>query len=59
MNNTTLYDNLKYYYDNLVNTDITFNDLGISGEDFENEAREILMNNIQNIASERLENNNL
>lgn len=59
MNNTTLYDNLKYYYDNLVNTDITFDDLGISGEDFENEAREILMNNIQNIASERLENNNL
>lgn len=59
MNNTTLYDNLKYYYDKLVNTDITFDDLGISGEDFENEAREILMNNIQNIASERLENNNL
>ena len=55
----TLYDNLKYYYDKLVDTNITFDDLGISGEDFENEAREILMNNIQNIASERLENNNL
>ena len=59
MNDTTLYDNLKYYYDKLIDTDITFDDLGISGEDFENEAREILMNNIQNIASERLENNNL
>lgn len=59
MNDITLYDNLKFYYDKLVNTDITFDDLGISGEDFENEAREILMNNIQNIASERLENNNL
>lgn len=59
MNDMTLYDNLKFYYDKLVNTDITFDDLGISGEDFENEAREILMNNIQNIASERLENNNL
>ena len=59
MNDITLYDYLKFYYDKLVNTDITFDDLGISGEDFENEAREILMNNIQNIASERLENNTL
>lgn len=55
--NDTLYDNLKFYYDKFVNTDITFDDFGIDGEDFESEAKEVLMKNIQDIASEKLENN--
>ena len=56
--NDVLFNNLNRYYSKLVDTNITLDNFGINGEDFETEAKEILMNNIQNIASERLENNN-
>ena len=56
--NDVLFNNLNRYYSKLVDTNITLDNFGINGEDFETEAKEILMNNIQNIASKRLENNN-
>lgn len=56
-NNDALFNNLNHYYSKLVNTNVTLDDFGINGEDFESEAKEILINNIQNVASERLENN--
>lgn len=54
--NETLYDNLKSYFDNYVDTDVTIDSLGMDSEMFKDEARELIMSRIHDLASERLEN---
>ena len=54
--NENLFDNLKFHFDKLVDTNVTLDTLGIDAEAFKAEARDIIMSRIQDLASERLEN---
>lgn len=51
------YDNLKAHLDTLVNTNATLDLLGINTDEFMDEARDIILQRVHNIAAERLENN--
>lgn len=51
------YNNLKSVLDNLVKRDLTLDSLGINSDDFVAQAREEILQRVQDIASERLENN--
>lgn len=55
--NESLFDNLKMHFDKLVNTDVTLDSIGIDTNDFKDEARQIIMSRVQDMAAERLENN--
>lgn len=54
---SNLYDHLKGFFDGMVNTDVSLDSLGIDSEAFRDEAREIILQRVQDMASERLENN--
>jgi hypothetical protein len=54
--NESLFDNLKFHFDKLVDTNVTLDTLGINVDAFKDEARDILMSKIHDMASERLEN---
>lgn len=51
------YETLRGTLDNLVRRDTTLHSLGMNGADFIEQAREEILQRVQNIASERLENN--
>ena len=55
--NETLYDNLKMHFDKLVNTNVSLDTLGINSDSFKEEAKDIIMSRIYDMAAERLENN--
>ena len=51
------YDNLKGYLDKVVNTNVTLDSLGINADEFMDEARDSILQRVNDIAAERLENN--
>ena len=51
------YDNLKGHLDTLVHTNVTLGTLGINTDDFMDEARDSILQRVNDIATERLENN--
>ena len=51
------YDNLKGYLDKVVNTNATLDSLGINADEFMDEARDSILQRVNDIAAERLENN--
>lgn len=55
--NESLFDNLKMHFDKLIDTNVTLDSIGIDTEGFRDEARQIIMSRVQDMAAERLENN--
>ena len=55
--NNTTYDALKDALDKLVRRDATLGSFGMSSDEFIEQAREEILQRVQDIASERLENN--
>lgn len=56
MRENELYDNLKGYLDNFVRTNVSLETLGIDVEDFKAEARDAILQRVNDMAAERLEN---
>lgn len=55
--NESLFDNLKMHFDKLIDTNVTLDSIGIDTDSFRDEARQIIMSRLQDMAAERLENN--
>ena len=55
--NESLFDNLKMHFDKLVSTDLTLDSIGIDTIGFREEAKDIIMSRLHDMAAERLENN--
>lgn len=51
------YDNLKGYFDKVVNTNVTLDTLGIDMEEFMDEARDSILQRVNDLAAERMEIN--
>lgn len=56
MRENELYDNLKGYLDNFVRTNVSLETLGIDVGDFKAEARDAILQRVNDMAAERLEN---
>lgn len=55
--NESLFDNLKMHFDKLIDTNVTLDSIGIDTDSFRDEARQIIMSRLQDMAAERVENN--
>lgn len=55
--NESLFDNLKMHFDKLIDTNVSLDSIGIDTDSFKDEARQIIMSRLQDMAAERLENN--
>lgn len=53
--NDLLYLNLKNFLDKRIDTDVTLDSLGIDYNDFQDEASDIIMTKINDIAAEKIE----
>ena len=57
--NESLYDNLKTHFDRFIDTNVTLDTMGIDSDSFKEEARELIMSRLQDMAAERLENSEI